>query len=105
MRNFDSLFFSNKSPDFVRLGDQNLFDAYDGAEPVDYQIKNFVKHEKYDSSEKLNDIALVELEKSVKFTAFIRPACLIDSNYVGKVIAVRWIISYHKMNFYFWFSF
>jgi hypothetical protein len=66
-----------EKPTFVRLGDQNLAKDNDGASPVEYKIKQFIKHEKYNSRTKENDIALIELEKDVRFnTSFIRPACL-----------------------------
>jgi hypothetical protein len=73
----------------VRLGDQNLRKTDDGADPVDYNIKRFIKHENYKKSLKENDIALIELVTSVNFTKFIRPACLKQDDIgIEKVIAV-----------------
>lgn len=63
-------------PSVVRLGDQNLAKTDEGAEPVEYKVKRVIKHEKYHQNKKKNDIALIELDKAVSFTAFIRPACL-----------------------------
>lgn len=73
----------------VRLGDQNLAKANDGAEPVEYAIEKTIEHERYDGGYRTNDIALIKLVKDVIFTDFIRPACLHQGGEVGKsVIAV-----------------
>jgi Trypsin len=74
------------------LGDQNLLTTDDGAKPVEYKVKRFIKHENYDKDSKENDIALIELEKDVTFGKFIRPGCLQQSGYQGEVVAV--IISF-----------
>lgn len=66
-----------RKPDLVRLGVQNL--AADGTEPtlVQVKIKKVIKHPEYNSIQKDHDIALLELEESVKFDAkLLRPACL-----------------------------
>jgi Trypsin len=70
------------------LGDQNLLTTDDGAKPVEYKVKRFIKHENYDRHSKKNDIALIELEKDVTFGKFIRPACLQQNDYQGNVVAV-----------------
>lgn len=67
----------------VRLGVINL--ASNATEPslVELQIKNFIKHPAYDIY-KNNDIALIELGKSVTFDKkFLRPACLQQQEYQG----------------------
>jgi hypothetical protein len=65
----------------------------DGASPVDYKIKRFIRHENYNRTSKENDIALIELEKSVTFTEDIRPACLQqNTGNIKKVIAVSWCV-------------
>lgn len=80
----------NEEPRYIRLGDQNLDTVDDGAAPADYKIKKFIKHENYNRNKRTNDIALVKLEKSVRFTAFIRPACLAQQT-ATVVIAVSLI--------------
>lgn len=66
-------------PSFVRLGDQNLIRQDDGANPIDVDIDQFIRHSNFKRSQGLyNDIALVKLVKPVRFTNFIRPACLHD---------------------------
>jgi hypothetical protein len=66
------------------LGDQNLKTENDGAEPVDYNIKKFYKHELFDPTSRINDIALIKLDKIVAFTDFIRPACLAQGKEASK---------------------
>lgn len=75
----------------VRLGDQNLAKANDGAQPVEYDIeKPLIEHEDYNMGYRTNDIALIKLAKNVIFTDFIRPACLHQGGEPGeKVIAVN----------------
>lgn len=82
--------FSGRKPSLVRLGDQNLGIREDGARPVEYSIKEVMKHPEFDSTLKRNDIALIELNSSVIFTNFIRPACLYqEPDFSGTVVAVR----------------
>lgn len=86
------LIFVFSSPEFVRLGDQNLASNKDKLEPVDYEIKNIIIHDDYHYFQKINDIALFELESKVIFTKYIRPACLSQAmNFQGKVIAVSFL--------------
>lgn len=87
---------SIQSPSFVRLGDQNLALSNDGAQPVEYDIKTFIKHANFKRDSKENDIALIELRKDVEFTKFIRPACLQqDNNFANPLVAVN--ISFFKI--------
>ncbi|XP_053661010.1 serine protease snake-like [Anopheles marshallii] len=68
---------SGELPSMVRLGDQNLVRDDDGAEPEDYDIKQFIVHPDFKwSAGKYNDLALIETNERVVFTNFIRPACL-----------------------------
>ncbi|EMP39522.1 Serine protease 27, partial [Chelonia mydas] len=43
-------------------------------------VKRIIPHPNYNSNSFLADIALVELEKPVEFTASIRPVCLLDAS-------------------------
>lgn len=96
MVGYDSVFgcslkaLSRQHLSLVRLGDQNLESSDDEAEPADYNIKSTFEHHLHDSFHKQHDIALIELERDVRFTRFIRPACLHQLESIGSVvIAVR----------------
>lgn len=81
--------FFSRDPSIVRLGDQNLATNDDGAQPVEYKIETFIKHQQYHHRNKENDIALIKLDKVVIFNSFIRPACLYsEAEFSGTVIAV-----------------
>lgn len=64
----------------------------DGSEYVDYNIQRIIVHPQYRYPQKYNDIALVKLRRHVKFTKFIRPACLYSKNSIPqtKAIATGW---------------
>lgn len=76
----------------MRLGDQNLASNVDGAEPEDYDIESFIKHDDFDHLTKENDIGLIKLANNVKFSKFIRPACLQQLNRIDGEISIvtRW---------------
>uniref|UniRef100_A0AAG5CWD4 Peptidase S1 domain-containing protein n=1 Tax=Anopheles atroparvus TaxID=41427 RepID=A0AAG5CWD4_ANOAO len=63
-------------PTLVRLGE---YDLGDGAEPPDrphhqdYAIRAIVQHPEYNGILTYNDIALVQLERTVTFSRFIQP--------------------------------
>lgn len=75
--------------DVVRCGTVDLRNPTKAAE--DFEIENFIVHPKYDRNAKKNDIALIELSKSVIFNkTYIRPACLHQEDFIGEtMIAVR----------------
>ncbi|KAK9679919.1 Trypsin [Popillia japonica] len=62
----------------VRLGMLNLgVDSDEDDDIVQEEvIKRFIVHPDFKSVKKYNDIALVELQRSIKFTPYVRPACL-----------------------------
>lgn len=75
-------------PSTVRLGDLNL-SVRDNASPeVDVPIEQFINHELYDRETRENDIALIKMTRSVTFTKYIRPACLQQTEEIGKTKAV-----------------
>lgn len=82
------------SPTVVRLGDLNLKLKDQGLPETDIPISRFISHEKYDKRSSHNDIALVELDRSLsqQFQKFLRPACLAtsNSNLKLKAIASGW---------------
>lgn len=52
----------------MRLGDLNLNPLVeDGANPIDVPISRIIRHERYNPSNVVNDIALLKLEKRVTF--------------------------------------
>ncbi|XP_017783265.1 PREDICTED: serine protease snake-like [Nicrophorus vespilloides] len=78
---------------FVRLGDLNLILNTDDASPQMFEVKRILKHPKYRSSSHYHDIALIELDKTVKFTSYTEPACLntpISNRSNDNFIAIGW---------------
>lgn len=76
----------------VRLGTVEVPESIAVADPVtDYNVANVQIHKKYDWKFKINDIALVKLEKSVSWTDTIRPACLyLKNDDPAKLYVVGW---------------
>ncbi|XP_048003663.1 venom protease-like [Leguminivora glycinivorella] len=58
---------------YVLLGATNKSEARDG---LLFNIIRFIPHKLYQKNEKKHDIALLELDRRVEFSEFIRPACL-----------------------------
>lgn len=71
----------------VRLGEYNIDknpDCYNGicADPVqDIDVARIYKHENYDDNTRKDDIALIKLSESAKFTHWVSPICLPNSKY------------------------
>ncbi|XP_055699158.1 serine protease snake-like isoform X1 [Phlebotomus papatasi] len=64
-------------PKIIRLGDIDLSTDEDNENKVqNYGIEKIFIHPEYRSSSVYNDIALIKLNDSVKFTFNVRPACL-----------------------------
>ena len=57
-----------------------LGDDTDGAAPEVVQVSRKIPHENYDPRSFENDIALLELERDVRFRDGIYPACLPSAN-------------------------
>lgn len=79
-------------PKIIRLGDQNLKRTDDGGEIQDFAIDQFLRHPNYRGSSKYNDIALFQLDRNIRITDFVRPACLWQSFTVDytNAIATGW---------------
>ncbi|XP_063371253.1 venom protease-like [Cydia amplana] len=58
---------------YALLGATNKSEARDG---LVFNIIRFIPHKLYQKNEKQHDIALLELDRRVEFSEFIRPACL-----------------------------
>lgn len=76
----------------VRLGDQNIKSRNDNVQELDVPVDEIIVHDKYDKATKQNDIALVRLKTFVRFTNFIRPACLKQQSNIeeAKALATGW---------------
>ncbi|XP_022900045.2 venom protease-like [Onthophagus taurus] len=61
---------------FVRLGDLDIYSTKDVADPQQYKISKTIPYQEYTSTSHYHDIALLKLEKPVKFSDFVRPACI-----------------------------
>jgi len=60
----------------VLLGEHVIGDDTDGANPEEFRVVKVTKHEKFIKSTFTNDIAIVEIERDVKFKYGIQPVCL-----------------------------
>lgn len=76
----------------ARLGDQNIKSKNDKVNELDVPVDEIINHERYDKITKQNDIALVKLKTLVRFSNFIRPACLHQNRDIGenKALATGW---------------
>lgn len=73
-------------PSMVRLGDLNLR-THDYGIELDVPIEKFTPHEFYNKDTRQNDIALIKLVHEVNFSKYIRPACLQQTEKIGKPAA------------------
>lgn len=94
MKNWMALKHLNfrRFPVTVRLGAHNLTDP-DDTFSIDVRAKRFTIHPQYDRENFHADIALIELQKSVTFNPFARPACLPsgkDTEHPAVGIATGW---------------
>jgi secreted trypsin-like serine protease len=65
---------TRKAPVTVLLGAVNLNEP--GFMAQTYHVKKWVQHPEYSTVTVYNDIALIELDRRVKFSEDIQPACL-----------------------------
>ncbi|XP_055677527.1 uncharacterized protein LOC129786458 [Lutzomyia longipalpis] len=80
------------TPTIVRLGEHNLLSHLGNDDVEDFGIESLIPHPLYHTTSVYNDIALIKLNKRVKFKKNIRPACLSDEkneNHLG-LIAIGW---------------
>ncbi|KRF80346.1 uncharacterized protein Dvir_GJ22323, isoform D [Drosophila virilis] len=68
------------SPKYVvRLGELDYNSTTDDAQPQDFQLVNYVVHPAYaedDNGARINDIALLELDRNATLNEHVAPACL-----------------------------
>lgn len=72
---------------YVRLGELDFKDDSDDAKPQDFDVIERLVHPKYQDTH-YNDIGLLKLHTTVKFSAYIRPACLWPENQVSQERAI-----------------
>ncbi|XP_030558395.1 venom protease isoform X1 [Drosophila novamexicana] len=69
-----------RSPKYVvRLGELDYNSTTDDAQPQDFQLVNYVVHPAYaedDDGARINDIALLELDRNATLNEHVAPACL-----------------------------
>ncbi|XP_017776782.1 PREDICTED: serine protease snake [Nicrophorus vespilloides] len=68
----------NQSINIIRLGDTYLEDDNDGIETQEYGVLRHIVHPKYKYPFVYNDIALIELNDTVRFTNHVKPICVYD---------------------------
>lgn len=77
---------------YVRLGDLDIFNTTDDAEPQDYTVERTFAHPDYRWPAKYHDIGLIELNEAVNVTNYVKMACL-DTERIHnqtKMIACGW---------------
>lgn len=71
-----SFFFYSNTIKYVRLGDLDIKSNTDNASPQQFTVKKTFIHPSYKSPNRYHDIALIQLDKKVKFTKYVIPACV-----------------------------
>ncbi|XP_017776773.1 PREDICTED: venom protease-like isoform X1 [Nicrophorus vespilloides] len=66
----------SKNINIVRLGDLDLNNDNDGLVPQEFGVLKTFVHPKYKAPFVYNDIAIIELNDTVTFTKFVKPACI-----------------------------
>ena len=74
----------------VVLGEHDLNHNYEPQQLVARNVKRAIVHRSYNAKTLDNDVALLEMEKPVKFQEHILPVCLPKGNddYVGEIAYV-----------------
>jgi transmembrane serine protease 9 len=79
----------------VRVGEHDVSTANDGATPEDVAIKRVTSHQQYSPTNRLNDIAVLLLERPVVFREGDVPACFPDQ-VQKKLLFNKWINSFYS---------
>lgn len=88
-----SVIFFRGNANWVRLGALNLETADKDEEVQDFRVIERIRHPSYKRPSEYHDIALLRLERDVRFGAFIKPCCLanhLPDTGEGKAIAMGW---------------
>ncbi|XP_046806267.1 uncharacterized protein LOC124419749 [Lucilia cuprina] len=75
-------YLSGETPIIVKLGIINLKDQTGNSNPQRRAIKEIIVHPSYNSNTTYHDIALLQLQKPVEFTKFVRPILLWTSDHI-----------------------
>ncbi|XP_072382738.1 clotting factor G beta subunit-like isoform X17 [Diabrotica undecimpunctata] len=80
---------------WVHLGDLDLSTDQDDAEPQDFNITRAIAYPSYNSSFKYHDIALIQLDRNIRVSSYVKIACLqtVKKMYYGRdgsMTAVGW---------------
>ncbi|EFN81876.1 Serine protease snake [Harpegnathos saltator] len=79
---------------WARVGDLNLARTNDDARPQTIRIVERISHPDYKNPSEYHDIAIMKLETSVTYNAWVRPACLPvdlpDTGTDGEAVATGW---------------
>uniref|UniRef100_A0A1V1FKL5 Putative serine protease 46B n=2 Tax=Reticulitermes speratus TaxID=60591 RepID=A0A1V1FKL5_9NEOP len=82
---------------WVRLGELNLEDSDDDAQPQDFTISEMILHPDYKLPARYHDIALFKLSTKVVFSGYIRPACLQAEEHFKDTTGIA--IGYGRMDY------
>ncbi|XP_023166145.2 serine protease snake [Drosophila hydei] len=76
----------------VRLGELDFASDQDDAEPEDFVVQEIIEHPDYNYQMLYHDIALLLLDRAVKFSVYKHPACLpfVDGDRSENFIAIGW---------------
>lgn len=76
----------------MRLGDANINDTSDDTYVQEVGVHNVFVHPDFNQPVQYNDIALIELERSVSMSVYLKPACLFTSNTLNfdRAIVTGW---------------
>ncbi|XP_028893738.2 serine protease snake [Zeugodacus cucurbitae] len=76
----------------VRLGELDFSRESDDARPEDFRVRRYLEHKDYNPATIYNDLALIELERAVRFDAYKHPACLptTSGEEFKKMVAIGW---------------
>jgi hypothetical protein len=61
---------------WVRLGELNLGTTEDKTRTQEFSVAKLFRHPGYVPPAHYNDIAILQLDRNVKFDGYVRPACL-----------------------------
>lgn len=76
---------------WVRLGDINLRSISEASDPQDFKVERVFRHPQYTPPSRYHDIALIQLNQTVRYTAYVKPACLhSDFELPSDLLATGW---------------
>lgn len=73
-------------PRKIRLGELDY--TKEDPDRVDYDVDRIISHPQYKYPEKYNDVALISTNRKIRFTRYIRPACLYTKPSIEQSVAI-----------------